>query len=162
MRNYAEQSEAKKFWKYVKRNMLFTGINTVKNIFHVSKTFPVLQQNSLCFPCQEKVRTKFPVFPVPWPPCFYFMPLPDFWLICIFLSKLREYVLLKVSKKLDDTFKRRKLFSHEDRSPWAMVAPNTEHRQKPQSSGRSLDASPSGKKEYNLKCFVTRQILLCY
>ena len=34
----------------------------------VSKTFPVLQQNSLCFPCLEKVRTKFPVFPVPWPP----------------------------------------------------------------------------------------------
>ena len=38
----------------------------------VSKTFPVLQQNSLCFPCLEKVRTKFPVFPVPWPPCFSF------------------------------------------------------------------------------------------
>ena len=35
----------------------------------VSKTFSVLQQNSLCFPCLEKVRTKFPVFPVPWPPC---------------------------------------------------------------------------------------------
>ena len=35
----------------------------------VSKIFPVLQQNSLCFPCLEKVRTKFPVFPVPWPPC---------------------------------------------------------------------------------------------
>ena len=28
------------------------------------------EQNSLCFPCLEKVRTKFPVFPVPWPPCF--------------------------------------------------------------------------------------------
>ena len=27
------------------------------------------KQNSLCFPCLEKVRTKFPVFPVPWPPC---------------------------------------------------------------------------------------------
>ena len=26
-------------------------------------------QNSLCFPCLEKVRTKFPVFPVPWPRC---------------------------------------------------------------------------------------------
>ena len=25
------------------------------------------KQNSLCFPCLEKVRTKFPV---PWPPCF--------------------------------------------------------------------------------------------
>ena len=30
------------------------------------------QQNSLCFPCLEKVRVKFPVFPVfpvLWPPC---------------------------------------------------------------------------------------------
>ena len=27
------------------------------------------EENSLCFPCLEKVRTKFPVFPVPWPPC---------------------------------------------------------------------------------------------
>ena len=30
------------------------------------------EQNSLCFPCLEKGRTKFPVFPVfpvPWPPC---------------------------------------------------------------------------------------------
>ena len=26
------------------------------------------QPNSLCFPCLEKVRVKFPVFPVPWPP----------------------------------------------------------------------------------------------
>ena len=52
MRNYAK---------------LFALINTVKNIFPVSKNFPVLQQNSLCFPCLEKVRTKFPV---PWPPCF--------------------------------------------------------------------------------------------
>ena len=38
----------------------------------VSKTFPVLQKNSLCFPCLEKVRPKFPVFPVPWPPCEIF------------------------------------------------------------------------------------------
>ena len=31
----------------------------------------MLQQNFLCFPCLEKVKTKFPifpVFPVPWPP----------------------------------------------------------------------------------------------
>ena len=49
--------------------MLFALINTVKKYFPcVSKTFPVLQQNSLCFPCLEKVRTKFPVFLVPWPP----------------------------------------------------------------------------------------------
>ena len=72
MRNDAEWREAKKFWKYVKRSMLLALINTVKNIFPcVSKTFPVLKQNSLCFPCLEKVRTKFPVFPVPWPPCCY-------------------------------------------------------------------------------------------
>ena len=38
----------------------------------VSKFFPVPEQNSLCFPCLEKVRTKFPVFPVPWPPCCVF------------------------------------------------------------------------------------------
>ena len=34
----------------------------------VSKFFPVSQQNSLCFPNLEKVRTKFPLLPVPWPP----------------------------------------------------------------------------------------------
>ena len=27
------------------------------------------EQNSLCFPCLEKVRTKFPAFLVPWQPC---------------------------------------------------------------------------------------------
>ena len=32
--------------------------------------FPVSKQNSLYFPCPEKVRTKFPVFPVPWLPCY--------------------------------------------------------------------------------------------
>ena len=71
MRNYAEESEAKNFLKYVKRNMLFALINTVKNIF------PALQQNSLCFPCLEKVRTKFPVFPVPWPPCPHLSMISD-------------------------------------------------------------------------------------
>ena len=30
------------------------------------------EQNSLCFLCLEKVRTKFPVFPVSWPPCLGF------------------------------------------------------------------------------------------
>ena len=43
--------------------MLFALMNTAKNIFHVSKIFHVLQQNSLCFPCLEKGRTKFHVFP---------------------------------------------------------------------------------------------------
>ena len=35
---------------------------------HSPNIFPVSEPNSLCFPCLEKVRTKFPVFPVPWPP----------------------------------------------------------------------------------------------
>ena len=52
--------------------MLFELINSQKYFPCVSKTFPVLQQNSLCFPCLEKLRTKFPVFPVPWPPCCLF------------------------------------------------------------------------------------------
>ena len=33
----------------------------------VVQIFPVLYLNSLCFPCLEKVITKFPVFPVLWP-----------------------------------------------------------------------------------------------
>ena len=42
---------------------------------HSPNIFPVLANFSLCqnkIPCVfhlEKVRTKFPVFPVPWPPC---------------------------------------------------------------------------------------------
>ena len=35
---------------------------------YVVKIFPVLDLNSLYFPCLEKLTTKFPVFPVPWPP----------------------------------------------------------------------------------------------
>ena len=38
----------------------------------VVQIFPVLSLNSLCFPCLEKMLTKFPVFPVPWPPCITF------------------------------------------------------------------------------------------
>ena len=34
----------------------------------VSKFFPVSQQNSPCFPCLGKVRTKFLVFHMLWPP----------------------------------------------------------------------------------------------
>ena len=48
-------------------------IITVKIFPCVSKFFPVSEQNSLCFTCLEKVRTKFPVFPVPWPPCKWFI-----------------------------------------------------------------------------------------
>ena len=44
--------------------------NHSPNISPVSKIFSLcLQQNSLCFPCLEKVRSKFPAFPVWWPPC---------------------------------------------------------------------------------------------
>ena len=64
MRNYAK---------------LFVLINTVKNIFPVSQKFPCVTTNSLCFPCLEKVRTKFPVFPVLLPPCF---SMQETWL-CI-------------------------------------------------------------------------------
>ena len=53
----------------------------------MSQKFSVSKQNSLCFPCLEKVRTKFPVLPVPWPPWegggvfreerqFIFWPIP--------------------------------------------------------------------------------------
>ena len=37
--------------------------------------------NSLCFPCLEKLTAKFPVFPVPWPPCIclvFFWPWQRF------------------------------------------------------------------------------------
>ena len=36
----------------------------------VGQIFPMLYLNSLCFPCLEKLITKFPVFPVLWPPCY--------------------------------------------------------------------------------------------
>ena len=72
MRNYAEQNEAKKVLKICKEKHAFCVNKYSQKYFPcVSKTFPVLQQNSLCFPCLEKVRTKFPFFPVPWPPCFF-------------------------------------------------------------------------------------------
>ena len=34
----------------------------------VVQIFPVFYPNSLCFPCLENLITKFPVFPVAWPP----------------------------------------------------------------------------------------------
>ena len=50
--------------------MLFVVINTVKNIFPVSQKFSLCCSKIPCvFPVWKKVRTKFPVFPVPWPPC---------------------------------------------------------------------------------------------
>ena len=53
MKNYAEWSEAKIFWKYVKIHMLFALINTVKIIF------PVSQKLSLCY---NKIPCVFPVW----------------------------------------------------------------------------------------------------
>ena len=50
--------------------MLFVLINTVKNIFPVSQKLCLCYNKIPCvFPVWKKVRTKFPVFPVPWPPC---------------------------------------------------------------------------------------------
>ena len=66
--------------------MLFAVINSQKYFPCVSKIFPVLQQNSLCFPCLEKVRTKFPVFPVPWPPCSTVPLNPDKYFIMMLVS----------------------------------------------------------------------------
>ena len=65
------QSEARqKILKICKEKYAFCINKYSQKYFPcVSKTFPALQQNSLCFPCLEKVRTKFLVFPVPWPPC---------------------------------------------------------------------------------------------
>ena len=42
-----------------------------------AKYFPVSQQNSLCFPWLEKVRTKFPVFPVQCRQLCYRLNLKD-------------------------------------------------------------------------------------
>ena len=55
-----------KIFEIKKNKHTFYVNNHSPNIFPVfSKFFPVSEQNSLCFPCLEKVRTKFPVFPVP-------------------------------------------------------------------------------------------------
>ena len=43
----------------------------IRKIACVDPIFPVLYLNSLCFPCLEKLITKFPVFPVPWPPWYH-------------------------------------------------------------------------------------------
>ena len=58
--------------------MFFALMNSQNYFPCVSKIFPVLQQNSLCFPCLEEVRNKFPVFPVLWPPCGG-TPPPRMW-----------------------------------------------------------------------------------
>ena len=55
-----------------KKNKHTFYVNNISNILPVLANFPlfpVSEQNSLCSPCLEKVRIKFPVFPVPWPPC---------------------------------------------------------------------------------------------
>ena len=40
----------------------------------VSAITLVLHQNSPCFSYLEKLISKFSVFPVPWPPCYYTVP----------------------------------------------------------------------------------------
>ena len=37
--------------------------------FYGNLEIPCVVPKSPCFPCLEKVITKLPVFPVPWPPC---------------------------------------------------------------------------------------------
>ena len=63
MRNYGERSEAKNFWKYVKRNMLFAFINTVKNIFPVSQNFPCVTTKFPVFSPTGKSKNQIPCFP---------------------------------------------------------------------------------------------------
>ena len=58
------------------RLKIFEFVNVNNHNNHSANILPVLANFSLCqnkipcFPCLEKVRTKFPVFPVPWPPWF--------------------------------------------------------------------------------------------
>ena len=74
VKNYAERSEAKNFWNLKNKHTFYVN-NQSKYFPCVSKFFLVSEQNSLCFPWLEKVRTKFPVFPVPWPPCIWLLDL---------------------------------------------------------------------------------------
>ena len=67
-KNDAEWSKAKIFWNLKIKHTFYVNNHNQKYFTCVCKFFPVSEQNSLCFPCLEKVRTKFPVFPVPWPP----------------------------------------------------------------------------------------------
>ena len=53
-------------WQFTIKYFIFREIWKIPCVVQI---FPVLYLNSLCFPCLEKVLTKFPVFPVPWPPC---------------------------------------------------------------------------------------------
>ena len=49
--------------------------------------------NSLCFPCLEKLTAKFPVFPVPWPPCHtrVLQRIPDYSGISVTFATLVYY-----------------------------------------------------------------------
>ena len=58
-----------KFLKFEKNKHTFYVNNHSPNIFPVLANFSLCQNKIPCFDCLEKVRTKFPVFPVPWPPC---------------------------------------------------------------------------------------------
>ena len=60
----------------------------------------MLQQNSLCFPCLEKVRTKFPVFPGPWPPCSLLPLLCFISPCCPFCESLFSLLVWKLLEDL--------------------------------------------------------------
>ena len=68
----AKQSKARKKFrvhqsmkgKFTTKYLIFREIWKIPCVVQI---FPVLYLNSLCFPCLEKLITKFPVFPVPWP-----------------------------------------------------------------------------------------------
>ena len=116
MRNYAKQSKVKKFWQMCKEKHAFCINKYSQKYFPcVSKTFPVLQQNSLCFPCLEKVRTKFPVFPVPWPPCncsiwhvslLLIQRVPYIWVMSLFGAIWMELWNATISTKYLNTISR--------------------------------------------------------
>ena len=55
-----------------KRAIYYKTLHFLENLENslCCPNFPVLYLNSLCFPYLEKVITKFPAFPVPWPSCY--------------------------------------------------------------------------------------------
>ena len=58
-----------KFLKLKKNKHTFYVNNHSPNIFPVLANFSLCQNKIImCFPCLEKVRTKFRIFPVPLPP----------------------------------------------------------------------------------------------
>ena len=78
----------------------------------VVQIFPVLYLNSLCFPCLEKLITKFPVFPVWLPSCYFVCVCAVIFSVCVYVplyvkeglkvvSFLLNEVLVKISNYLN-------------------------------------------------------------